>query len=55
VIEGFKNGKGWPGTARIGWRTVYRYIDSGIIPDCGVRDLFYGGRRRKKRGKPGTG
>jgi IS30 family transposase len=27
----------------------------GIIPDCSVRDLFYDGKWRKRRGKPKEG
>jgi IS30 family transposase len=54
AIEGFKHGD-WPGEARIGWRTVYRYIYKGIIPGCAAEDLFCGGKRRKKRGKPKEG
>jgi len=55
TIEGFKSGDSWPGTAEISWRTVYRYIDKGMIPDCSAKDLFYGGKRQKKRGKPKEG
>jgi IS30 family transposase len=54
IIEGFKH-EAWPGEARISWRTVYRYINKGLITDCAVKDLFYGGKRRKKREKPKEG
>jgi IS30 family transposase len=55
TIEWFKNGQGWPGTAQISYRTVYRYIDKGMIPNCSAKDLYYGGKRQKKRGKPREG
>lgn len=39
---------GWPTQTRISTRTLYRYIEEGLIPDISSKDLLYEGKRQKK-------
>ena len=51
VIEHFKRTR-WPGDTRICEKTLYNYIAAGDISDVTQKDLLYGGKRFKPKGKP---
>lgn len=51
IIQHFES-NGWPSGTRICEKTLYSYIASGYITDITEKDLLFGGKRRKPRGKP---
>lgn len=42
---------GWPSKTQISTRTLYRYIDEGLIPEVCNEDLLHKGKRLKSNGK----
>jgi len=51
VIAKF-NTTGWPSETRISEKTLYNYIQAGYMGELSEKDLLYGGKRRKPKGKP---
>ena len=52
VVLGHFERTRWPGDTRLCEKTLYNYIAAGDISDVTQKDLLYGGKRFKPKGKP---